>query len=111
VIETLSFPDGTFDVVLSRLMFHHLPHDLKQRGLAELYHVLKTGGRMLIVDSKRPTSVLQRITVKTLIHHGVTSDVHEPVQLMKRVDYTETQVGNTQWSSISFVQGQRATTG
>jgi ubiquinone/menaquinone biosynthesis C-methylase UbiE len=96
VIETLPFPDGTFDIVLSSLMFHHLSHDLKQLGLAETYHVLKPGGRMLIVDSKHPTSVLQRITMMTLLHHGVTSDVRELVQLMKRVSYIETQMGNMQ---------------
>ena len=35
VIEKLPFEDGIFDVVLNRLMFHHLPGDLKQRGLLD----------------------------------------------------------------------------
>ena len=36
VAESLPFPDGSFDVALNRLMLHHLPGDLKQRGLAEM---------------------------------------------------------------------------
>ena len=44
MVEAVPFPDGTFDVVLNRLMLHHLPGDLKQRGLAEMRRVLKPGG-------------------------------------------------------------------
>ena len=54
VIEQLSFPDQSFDVVLSTFMMHHLPDDLKRRGLAEIARVLKPGGRLLVLDMKGP---------------------------------------------------------
>ena len=52
VIEHLPFLDQTFDVVLSTLMMHHLPADLKRQGLAEIARVLKPGGRLIIADFK-----------------------------------------------------------
>jgi ubiquinone/menaquinone biosynthesis C-methylase UbiE len=54
VIESLPFPDQSLDVVLSTIMMHHLPDDLKQQGLREIARVLKLGGRLVIADFKRP---------------------------------------------------------
>ena len=52
VIEQLAFPDHSCDVVLSTLVMHHLPDDLKRLGLAEMARVLKPGGHTVIVDFK-----------------------------------------------------------
>ena len=53
VIEQLTFPDQTFDVVLSTLMMHHLPAPLKRQGLAEIARVLKPEGRLVLADFTR----------------------------------------------------------
>jgi len=54
VIERLELPDQSFDAALSTMMMHHLPDDLKRRGLAEIVRTLKSGGRLVVADFKRP---------------------------------------------------------
>ncbi len=44
VIEQLSFPDQSFDVVLSTFMMHHLPDDLKRLA----------GKSERVLDCRRP---------------------------------------------------------
>lgn len=57
-IEALPFADTSCDLVLSSLMLHHLPPDTKRQGLAEVYRVLKPGGRFVIADFAPPSNRL-----------------------------------------------------
>lgn len=48
--ESLPFNDGQFDVVLSTVMLHHLPHKARLQCVREIRRVLKPAGRVLVVD-------------------------------------------------------------
>ena len=95
VIETLPFPDASLDVVTSSLMMHHLPENLKVRGLAEIYRVLKPSGRLLIADFLRPTgSFLNHAYIAFTRHHGLRSGVEDLQTLLEKVGFSQiTQPG------------------
>ena len=52
--DSLPFEDGSFDRVVSSLLFHHLVPDVKRAALAEVRRVLRPGGRLHIADWGRP---------------------------------------------------------
>jgi ubiquinone/menaquinone biosynthesis C-methylase UbiE len=53
-IDDLPFPDNNFDLIIASMMFHHLPVNIKEAGLREIYRVLKSGGRFLLSDFGAP---------------------------------------------------------
>jgi ubiquinone/menaquinone biosynthesis C-methylase UbiE len=49
--ERLPFASGTFDIVTCANSFHHYPH--QDRAIAEMARVLRTGGRLMVIDGYR----------------------------------------------------------
>jgi len=58
--EALEFEEGSFDVVTSSLMLHHLPPELRGQALREMHRVLRPGGRLLVGEFRPPRSRLGR---------------------------------------------------
>lgn len=48
--DELPYPDGSFDRVLSSLMFHHLQASLRAPSLREALRVLRPGGSLHLMD-------------------------------------------------------------
>lgn len=53
----LPFTDGSFDIVLSRLAFHHFPD--VNRPFAEMVRVLKPGGKLVLIDMEAAEEMLR----------------------------------------------------
>ena len=104
--ERLPFPDSIFDVVLNRLMLHHLPEDLKQRGLAEMRRVLKRGGICLVVDFEPPKSGLLRLIVENHMTPMAHVDVRNYVPLLTEAGFTDIETGPTSSKLLSYAKGK-----
>lgn len=52
--EALEQADSSFDVVVSSLTVHHIPKAARATAFAEMYRVLRPGGRVLIADFLPP---------------------------------------------------------
>jgi ubiquinone/menaquinone biosynthesis C-methylase UbiE len=106
VIEDLPYSDDYFDVVLSSLMMHHLPEELKERGLAEVYRVLKPGGILMIVDFRRPTSLLSRSLTAIMMHGGMQVGVQELLPQLEKAGFSEMTIGDVGFRPLGFVRAQ-----
>jgi ubiquinone/menaquinone biosynthesis C-methylase UbiE len=69
-VEALPFEDASFDAVLASVVLHHLPPDLKQIGLQEICRVLKSDGRLIVVDIDQPKNWLVRFVLWPLRLHS-----------------------------------------
>jgi SAM-dependent methyltransferase len=79
--ERLPFGDGAFDVVTCTNSFHHYPH--QDWAVAEMYRVLKPGGRLFLLDGYRDRFwgwLIYDVCVAALegdVRHASTRDVRE----------------------------------
>ncbi|MGI9034303.1 MAG: class I SAM-dependent methyltransferase [Acidimicrobiales bacterium] len=59
-LAALDAPDGSYDVVVTSLMIHHLPEALRPQAMREMFRVLRPGGRVLVADFRPPAGRLGR---------------------------------------------------
>lgn len=65
VAEALPFPGDHFDVVVSSLVIHHLPEDLRVRAVEEMRRVLRPGGRLLVAEARNPRHGILSLLART----------------------------------------------
>ena len=56
-----AFDDGSFDKILSTLVFSEMYPDERKYALGQAYRVLRSGGLLVIADEVRPASLWKRI--------------------------------------------------
>jgi ubiquinone/menaquinone biosynthesis C-methylase UbiE len=109
-IETIPFPDGKFNLVLSSLMMHHVTGaDAKQKGIAEILRVLIPGGRLLIVDIEPPQKLLFKgLAGLVLGREMLAHNVREFIPLLEKAGFINIKTGPTQYKLLSYLSGTRA---
>ena len=107
LIEDIPFPDDQFDLVLSSLMLHHLPLDLKGQGFLEIGRVLKPGGRFLAVDFQPPTKGwLGHLATNFFGHSMERSSLQGLVATLEEAGFSEVEAGKTQFKILAFLRGR-----
>ena len=105
VIESLPFADASMDVVTSSLMMHHLPEELKARGLAEIYRVLKPGGRLLIADFMRPTGAfLNHLFIAFTRHQRLQKGIEDLQDLLTNAGFRQITQAEEKVLVIGFLR-------
>ncbi|MBI5934605.1 MAG: methyltransferase domain-containing protein [Chloroflexi bacterium] len=110
VIESLPYPDSSFDVVTSSLMMHHLPHEVQVRGLTEIRRVLKPGGRIFIADMLRLSKSLHDRLFATLTLHGGRIErlgIQDLPKIMEDAGFENVQLLKESFLTIGFLRANK----
>src|SRR5262245_6452620 len=111
VIEALPYPDDHFDVVLSSLTLHHLPDDLKRRGLAEIRRVLKPAARVLAVDfGATPGEGFGHVLCVMGLRTG--GDHAERIrEMFQNAGFESVEMGPVGRRTLAFIRGRKSVVG
>lgn len=106
---------GSFDKVVSSLLFHHLTTDQKIRAFAHARTLLRSSGEMYVADWGKPSNAIMRLlfhSVQILDGYSNTSDNVEGrlptfMRDVRFSDVTETHRAGTALGTLCFYRAVR----
>jgi len=84
VAEALDAADASYDVVVSSLMVHHLPEELRPQAIREMFRVLRPGGSVLVAEFRPPASHIGRHLISPFVSPAMAHNRVELVDAMVR---------------------------
>jgi ubiquinone/menaquinone biosynthesis C-methylase UbiE len=105
-IEALPFADVSFDLVTSSLMLHHLPDNLKRKGLAQVRRVLKTGGRFMAVDFVAHSHSPLGHLLAVFGHARGASTVDTLTPMLKEAGFSDVEAIPTRHKNFAFIRSR-----
>jgi len=104
LIESIPFPEGSFDLVTSSLMLHHLPDELTRNGLEEIRRVLKPGGRFMAMDLATPSHspIGHLLSILGVARSEGTAAKLPP--MLKRAGFDDVEVIATGHKNFAFIR-------
>ncbi len=83
---------------------------VRQKGMAEIYRVLKPNGRLLVLDTATPTRPLLKTFVKMFTGGELSPDLHQLPPLMELSGFSKIEIAPVNFrllgfSPLTFVRG------
>ena len=90
-IDDIPFPANQFDVVMCSFMIFHMSEPVRQKGITEIYRVLKPQGRLLVLDLALPPHGLSRAIAKRFFGGMLQHDLRELLPLMEACGFSDVE--------------------
>ncbi|AOS92141.1 methyltransferase [Mycobacterium intracellulare subsp. chimaera] len=104
--EDLPFEDGSFDLVVSSLSFHHIPPKHRADALREIFRVLRPGGRTFIADVRPPSIPILERLISVAHGHAEVHDLFDQLRdLATDAGFTAIRTGKV--SRLHYVAAER----
>jgi SAM-dependent methyltransferase len=111
----LPYEDGSFDLVLSTLFFHHLTGADKRRTAAEIARVLRPGAELHVADWGRPQDPLMRVLFSSVrLLDGLEETRDNAAGALPRIfeeggleGAAETERMRTAFGTLALLRGRR----
>ncbi|MFD3707197.1 class I SAM-dependent methyltransferase [Nocardia sp. NPDC058658] len=89
--QELPLPDAEFDVVTCTFVMHHIPESRRDAAIAEMWRVLRPGGRLLLADAS--PSPRMRAVLSLFLGRGgdpfADADIRHYADRVEAVGFTE----------------------
>ena len=116
--EKLPFSDNSFDIVISRLAFHHFPNP--KRCFSEMARVLKTGGKLVLIDMEAAEEALRNMEdeietlrdpshMRNLSKEEFSEMFRENYLTITTMDCTELPVSLSAWLALTNTPAEIST--
>jgi demethylmenaquinone methyltransferase/2-methoxy-6-polyprenyl-1,4-benzoquinol methylase/phosphoethanolamine N-methyltransferase len=103
--EKLSFPDNTFDVVMSSFVLHHLPGDLQTKAFAELKRVLKPGGQFFAIDMTGEMHAFSHFHIRLQGEGDSHGGFNAAAEALRAAGFNDVSVDNAAAQGVGVVRG------
>jgi ubiquinone/menaquinone biosynthesis C-methylase UbiE len=111
--QVLPFADGTFDTVVCTLGLCSVPDD--RAAIAEMYRVLRPGGRLLLLDHVVASNVavraVQRLLEPLTLRIGADHLTRRPLPLVQQAGFTITDAGRARAGMVEWLTAVRPVAG
>lgn len=110
--ENLPYEDNTFDVIYAIFLFSYIPPTIKPSALKEINRVLKSNGKLVIIDIeeqyglKKGWNLLKYISNPFFIEEGLNG---EYLKLLDNAEFKNIiyHPGKHQWIDIPFIIAEK----
>ncbi len=109
-IEDIPFPNVHFDVVMCSFMIFHMSEKVRNKGIGEIYRVLKPQGRFLVLDLALPPRSVSRSILKLFLGFMLKHDLKELQPVMESSGFSQIEIAQAKFRVLglpilSFVRG------
>jgi ubiquinone/menaquinone biosynthesis C-methylase UbiE len=101
-IEDIPFPDENFDIAMCSFMIFHMSEKVRNKGIKEIYRVLKPQGRILVLDLALPPDPVSKRILKFLLGFMLKHDLKELLPVMESSGFSKIEISQAKYRVLGL---------